>query len=65
MSFIHEERKASVSVTGFKDKDRDKEKKFIESIRKSGKLRRRTLKNYEQRRNLLIEEVVSFEIPGR
>ena len=65
MSFIREERKASVSVTGFKDKDRDKEKKFIESIRKSGKLRRRTLKNYEQRRNLLIEEVVSFEIPGR
>ena len=65
MSFIKEERKNSVSAIGFKDKDRERDRKFIESVKKSGKLRRRTFKSYEQRKNLLIEEVVSFEIPGK
>lgn len=65
MSFIREERKTSVSNIPYKEKEKDKEKKFIESIKRSGKLRRRTFKSYEERRNHLIEEVVSFEVPGR
>jgi hypothetical protein len=45
--------------------ERRKEKKLVESIKKSGKLRRRTFKSYAQRRNLLIDEVVTFDIPGK
>ena len=62
-SSIHdrEERKHGESVV----MNRERERKLIESLRKSGKLRRRTFKSYNQRKNLLIEEVVSFEIPGK
>jgi len=45
--------------------DTKKEEKLIYGIKKSGRLRKRTLKSYKERRNLLIEEVVTFEVPGR
>lgn len=60
-SFAKEEKKTMDAY----DLSKEKERKVIESIKKSGKLRKRTFKSYQQRKNLLIEETVSFHIPGR
>lgn len=51
------------NISKFARKQRDL--KFIATLKKSGRLRKRSFKSYAERKNLLIEEVIFFDIPGK